>query len=64
MSLGGGIAWTESPERAEIGELLGITPPAFVRTIVALGHPTDEARRPRSGPGTGRRPLAEFVRER
>lgn len=64
MDLGAGIGWAEEPERPEIGGLLGVTPPAFVRTIVSIGHPTEEARRRRTGPGTGRRPLEEFVRER
>ncbi len=64
MDLGAGIGWTETPERAEVGALLGVTPPAFVRTIVAIGHPTEDARQARAGPGTGRRPLAEIVRER
>jgi nitroreductase len=64
MGLGGGIGWTEDPERSAVGELLGVTPPSLVRTIVALGYPTEEARQPRTGPGTGRRPLSEFVRER
>src|SRR5262245_41237398 len=64
MGLGGGIAWTEEPERNEVAELLGITPPTFVRTIIALGYPTEEARRRRTGPGAGRKPLTEFVRER
>ena len=64
MDLGAGIGWAEAPEWPDIRELLGVQPPAFVRTIVSIGHPTDEARRPRTGPGTGRRPLKEFVRER
>jgi nitroreductase len=64
MGLGAGIAWTVGDERAEVGSLLGITPPAFVRTIVSLGHPTESALRPRSGSRSGRRPLSEFVRER
>jgi nitroreductase len=64
MDLGAGIGWAEAPEWPEIRELLGVKPPAFVRTIVSIGQPTDEARRPRTGPGTGRRPLEEFVRER
>ncbi|HEY7702902.1 MAG TPA: nitroreductase family protein [Candidatus Limnocylindrales bacterium] len=64
MDLGAGIGWAEKPEQPAVGELLGVTPPAFVRTIVSIGHPTAEARRPRSGPGTGRRPLTGFVRER
>lgn len=64
MDLGAGIGWAEAPEWPAVGRLLGVTPPAFVRTIVSIGHPTVEARRPRSGPGTGRRPLEEFVRDR
>jgi nitroreductase len=63
MDLGAGIGWAEKPEQPAVGELLGVTPPAFVRTIISIGHPTEEARRPRTGPGTGRRPLQEFVRE-
>jgi nitroreductase len=64
MDLGAGIGWAEKPEQPAVGELLEVAPPAYVRTIVSIGHPTDDARRPRTGPGTGRRPLKEFVRER
>ena len=64
MDLGAGIGWAEQPEWSAIGELLGVTPPAFVRTIVSVGHPTDEARQRRTGPGTGRRPFEGFVLER
>lgn len=64
LGLGAGIGWADgSEQKAEVGALLGVTPPAFVRTVISVGHPTDEARRLRSGPGTGRRPLAEFVRD-
>ena len=65
LGLGGGIGWADgAAQQAEVGALLGVTPPAFVRTVVSLGHPTEKASRPRTGPGTGRRPLAELVRER
>jgi len=64
MDLGAGIGWIEEKDYAAIDELLGLTLPTFVRTIVSIGHPTEEARKPRSGPRTGRRPLEEFVRER
>jgi nitroreductase len=64
MDLGAGIGWIEEKDYAAVGELLGLTAPAFVRTIVSIGHPTDEARKPRTGPRTGRRPLEGFVRER
>jgi nitroreductase len=65
LGLGGGIGWADgAAEQADVGALLGVAPPAWIRTIIAIGHPTDEARRPRTGPGTGRRPLAELVRDR
>ena len=64
LGLGGGIGWAEAHEQAAVGALLGTTPPAFVRTIVSIGHPTEAASKPRSGPGAGRKPLAEFVQER
>jgi nitroreductase len=63
LELGAGIGWVDESDYEKVGELLGLTPPTFVRTIVSVGHPTDQARRPRTGPGTGRRPLEEFVRE-
>jgi len=63
LGLGGGIGWALEAERTAVGEYLGVTAPAFVRTIISLGHPTEEARQLRSGPGTGRRPLADLVRE-
>jgi nitroreductase len=65
LDLGAGIGWADGPEQqATVSALLGVAPPAFVRTIVSVGHPTESALQKRSGPGTGRRPLAEFVRER
>jgi nitroreductase len=63
LDLGAGIGWVEEQDYGTVGALLGVTPPAFVRTVVSIGHPSDEARRPRSGPRTGRRPLEEFVRD-
>ena len=63
LGLGAGIGWTDGEERAIVGSLLGVNPPAFVRTIMSVGHPTEAAMQKRSGPGTGRRPLEEFVRE-
>ena len=50
MDLGAGIGWAEEGQWPAIGELLGVVPPAFVRTVVSLGHPTEQARRPRTGP--------------
>ena len=63
IDLGAGIGWIEEKDYAAVDELFGLTPPAFVRTIVSIGHPSEDARKPRTGPRTGRRPLEEFVRE-
>jgi nitroreductase len=64
LGLGGGIGLVNGHERAEVGELLDVRPPSYLRTMVSLGHPTEAALRRHTGPGTGRRPLAELVRER
>jgi nitroreductase len=64
LDLGAGIGWVQEAQRPAAAALLGLTAPAFVRTIVSLGHPTDAARQPRSAPGSARRPLAELVQER
>lgn len=62
LGLGGAIGWANESVRPQVGQLLGLTPPAFVRTIISLGYPTDAARLPRSAPGTARRPLKDLVR--
>ena len=65
LDLGAGIGWAQGDtEQNAVRELLRVEPPAYVRTIVALGHPTEQALRPRSAPGTARRPLSELVGER
>jgi nitroreductase len=61
LNLGAGITWIREQFRREIEQLLGLGDDRFVRTIVALGHPTDAARAPRSDPGQARRPLDELV---
>jgi nitroreductase len=61
LGLGAGIAWVRSDVRAEIGGLLGVPAGGFVRTIMALGHPTEAARRPKSESGRARLPLDEVV---
>ena len=61
LGLGAGVAWIYEKFRAEIQQLLGIAEGRFVRTIVAVGHPTDAARAPRSQPGEARLPLDELV---
>jgi len=63
LGIGAGIAWVTSAVRAEIGQLLGLPDTHFVRTLMAVGHPTAEARAPKSAPGQARKPREEMVKE-
>lgn len=63
LGLGAGISWIRDDVRDAVREILGLPPDRFVRTVVALGHPTEAARRPKSAPGQARRPRAEMVFE-
>jgi nitroreductase len=63
LDLGAGIAWVRSDVREPIGGLLGLPADRFVRTIVALGHPTQAARAPKSAPGEARRPREQSIFE-
>ena len=63
LGLGAGIGWALESNRPQVAQFLGLTPPAFVRTIISLGHPTEAATQPKSAPGTARRPLKDLVRE-
>jgi nitroreductase len=59
LGLGAGIAWIPAETRPLVGDMLGIPEDRFVRTIVAIGHPGESARRPR--PRGARLPRAETV---
>ncbi len=63
LGLGAGIAWVMPDVRPLAADLLGVPEGWFVRTIVVVGHPTDEARAPKSAPGEGRLPRSETVFE-
>lgn len=62
LGLGAAISWVRGDVRTAIGAQLGVPDGWFVRTVVALGHPTGEARRPKSAPGAARLPRDETVR--
>jgi nitroreductase len=51
LGLGAGLAWIGADQRPAVGELLGVPEGWFVRTIVAIGSPSDSqgerSRRPR-----------------
>ncbi|MGH2418423.1 MAG: nitroreductase family protein [Candidatus Limnocylindria bacterium] len=61
LDLGAGIAWFPSEARPRAGELLGLPEGRFIRTIVAIGHPTTKAERPKSSHGEARLPRSETV---
>jgi nitroreductase len=61
LGLGAAIAWVRPERRAGIGEVLGLPADRYVRTIVALGHPTDAALAPKSAPGEARLPRDETI---
>jgi nitroreductase len=63
LDLGAGIAWILAGVRAAVGEAFDLPPDRFIRTIVALGHPTDSARRPKSASGSARLPREESIFE-
>jgi nitroreductase len=62
LGLGAAIAWLRGEVRTLTGELLGLPEGRFVRTLVAIGHPSDDARRPKAAPGNARLPRDETVR--
>lgn len=61
LGLGAGIAWVMADVRPAVAETLGIPEDWFVRTVVAIGHPSAAARRPKSEPGEARLPREETV---
>ena len=62
LGLGAGITWVRDDVRQQIGGLLGVGEGRFVRTIMALGHPTEQALAPKAAPGEARLPLDDLVR--
>lgn len=62
LGLASAIGWIMPAGSAAVAALLGVPTGRRARTLVSLGYPTEEAGRPKSAPGTARRPLAEMVR--
>ena len=61
LGLGAGIAWILPAIRGLVAELFGVPAGWFVRTIVVVGRPTDEARAPKLGAEKARLPRSETV---
>jgi nitroreductase len=63
LGLGGGISRVRPDVREGINKALRLPSNRSVRTIVALGHPTEDALAPKSAPGKARLPREEVVYE-
>lgn len=63
LDLGGGVSRIRPDVREGINKALRLPPNRSVRTIVALGHPTEDALAPQSAPGKARLPREEVVYE-
>ncbi len=61
LDLGAGISWIRDDVRPAAAAILGLPDDRTVRTIIQLGHPTERARRSKSGPGEARLPRDETV---
>jgi len=63
LGLGEGVSWVPTENRPAIGEILGVPAGRFIRTIVAIGHPTEDAKKPKDALGQARLPRSEVVLE-
>ncbi|MDQ2854079.1 MAG: nitroreductase family protein [Chloroflexota bacterium] len=61
LGLGAAITWVLGDARERVNELLHLPDERRVRTIVAVGHPTEAARKPKSTGGKARLPRDEVV---
>lgn len=59
--LAAGITWLPAEARPAVAQLLGVRPDRFVRTVVAIGHPSERNRRAKSAPGAARLPREQAV---
>jgi nitroreductase len=62
LGLASAIGWVVPAGAAAVRTVLGVPEGRRARTLVSLGYPTEEGARPKSAPGTARRPLAAMVR--
>jgi len=61
LGIGAGIAWVRRELREAMNEVLGIPDDHFIRSLMAIGHPSEAARRPKGAPGSARLPRDEVV---
>ena len=63
LGVAAGIAWIRREVGPAANTILGIPDGWEIRSLVAIGSPTDAARAPKSAPGTARLPREEVVFE-
>lgn len=63
LGLGGGISRVRADVRPGIDKALKLPSNRSVRTLVGLGHPTEDALKPKSRPGQARLPREEVIFE-
>jgi hypothetical protein len=63
LDLGAGLCWIRSAALPAVRPILSLPEDRIVRTIVAVGHPTEAARRPKSAPGQARIPRDQVIFE-
>jgi nitroreductase len=63
LGIGGGIAWIFAALRPHVAQLLAVPAGHFVRTIMAVGHPSAAGRARRAALGTARLPREQVVFE-
>jgi nitroreductase len=61
LGLGAGIQWIRDDVLEAARDLLGLPPDRRVRTIIALGYPTEAALQPKAAKGEARLPRDEAV---
>ena len=65
LGVAAGIAWVRPDALPAVREILELPEDRMIRTLMALGHPTDDARKPKSPPGEARLPREQSIfRER
>jgi nitroreductase len=62
LGLASAIGWVVPAGAPAVAALLGVPDGLRARTLVSLGYATEEGAKPKSAPGTARRPLVEMVR--
>jgi nitroreductase len=61
LGLAAGIAWIRRDVLPVAREVLGLPEAWYVRSVIAIGHPTPAALQPKSEPGKGRLPRDHVV---